>query len=127
MDHDDDPLRVIDAARQFGQLVAELAQRLPQRAPSGLRGQLSQAALAISGLLSEGFGRRTNGEKIHYSRMANGSLEESQDGLKKCVNLQLIDKKEFFRLWNFSIAISRMVLSLVEHYKGGDDSDDGHQ
>ena len=114
---EDDPLRVLDAARKFGLLVTEMTQRLPRRAPSRLRGQLSEAAQAVSGLLAEGFGRRTNGEKIRYSLMANGSLEESQDYLRKCVNLHLIDRKEFFRLWNLSVAVSRMILSLVEHFK----------
>ena len=118
---DGDPLRVLDAARQFGQLVAEMTQRLSRRAPSGLRGQLAEAALAISGLLAEGFGRRTNAEKIRYSLMANGSLEECQDYLRKCVNLRLIDRKEFFRLWNLSVAISRMILSLVRHFEEMDD------
>jgi four helix bundle protein len=111
-----DPLRVLDAARQFGQLVAEMTQRLSRRAPSGLRGQLAESAQSVSALLAEGFGRGTDKEKAHYSRMANGSLEESQDYLRKCVNLHLIDRKMFFRLWNLSLAISRMIRSLVEYY-----------
>jgi|SRR5689334_4229560 len=114
---DDDPLRVLDAARQFGQLVAAMTQRFSRRAPVGLRGQLSASALSVSRLLAEGFGRRTNGEKIHYSLMANGSLEESQDDLRKCMNLRLIERKEFFKLWNLSVAISRMILSLVKRFE----------
>src|SRR5215467_13050652 len=110
-----DPLRVLDAARQFGQLVMEMTQALPRRAPSRLRGQLSEAAQAISALLAEGFGRRTKAEKVRYSLMANGSLEESQDYLRKCINLHLVDREQFFKLWNLSVAISRMILSLVKH------------
>jgi four helix bundle protein len=115
--HDGDPLRVLDAARQFGQLVAEMTQHLSRRAPSGLRGQLTEAAQSVSALLAEGFGRGTDAEKVHYSRMANGSIEESQDYLRKCVNLNLIDRKTFFRVWNLSVAISRMILSLMECYE----------
>jgi four helix bundle protein len=118
---DGDPLRVIDAARQFGQLVTETIQRFPRRAPSRLRGQLTESALAISALLAEGFGRQTNGEKIHYSRMANGSVEESQDYLRKCINLKLIDRKTFYRLWNLSVAISRMLLSLIDYYEAAEE------
>ena len=118
---DGDPLRVIDAARQFGQLVADATQRLPRRAPSGLRRQLNESAQAVSALLSEGFGRLTNGEKVHYSRMARGSVEESQDHLRKCINLKLIDRKTFYRLWNLSVVISRMLLSLIEYYEGADE------
>ena len=114
---DGDPLRVLDAARRFGQLVTEMTQRLPRRAPSKLRGQLSEAAQSISALLAEGLGRGTTAERIHYSRMANGSLEESQDYLRKCVNAQLIDRKTFFKLWNLSVAVGRMILGLIAYYE----------
>ena len=46
--------------------------------------------------------------------MANGSLEESQNQLRRCINLGLIDKKAFFKVWNLSVAISRMLFSLIE-------------
>ncbi|HEY2375507.1 MAG TPA: four helix bundle protein [Gemmatimonadaceae bacterium] len=114
---DRDPLRVVDAARQFGQMVIEMTQGFPRGSPSRLRAQLSEAAQSISALLAEGLGRGTAAEKIRYSRMANGSLEESQDFLRKCVNLHLIDRKTFFRLWNFSVAISRMILSLIDYFE----------
>ena len=114
---DRDPLRVLQAARQFGEQVVVLTRGLPRHAPSGLRSQLVEAALAVGSLLAEGLGRGTTGEKIHYSRMANGSVEESQYYLRQCVNCQLIDRKTFFRHWNLSVAISRMILSLVEYYE----------
>ncbi|HEY2375178.1 MAG TPA: four helix bundle protein, partial [Gemmatimonadaceae bacterium] len=113
----DDPLRVLDAARQFDHLITEMTQRLPRRTPSGLRAQLSEAAQSISALLAEGFGRQTTAEKIHYSRMANGSVEESQDYLRKCINERLIDRKAFFKLWNLSVVVGRMILSLIAHYE----------
>ena len=46
--------------------------------------------------------------------MANGSLEESQEYLRECINLHLIDPKVFYRLWNLSVVTSRMLLSLIE-------------
>ena len=114
---DRDPLKVLQAARQFGVQVVELTRSLPRHAPSGLRGQLSRAGLAVGSLLAEGLGRGTTAEKIHYSRMANGSVEESQYHLRQCVNTQLIDRKTFFRLWNLSVAISHMILSLIQYYE----------
>jgi four helix bundle protein len=80
-----------------------------------LRGQLAESAQAVSALLAEGFGRGTTGENIHYSRMANGSLEESQNYLRQCVNTHLIHRKTFFRPWNLSVATSRMILNLIAH------------
>jgi len=108
-----DPLRVMEAAREYGLQVAELTSRLPRRAPSGLRAQLVEAAQAVGGILAEGFGRSSTAERIHYSQMANGSLEESQYYLRQLVSLGLIEKKTFFKLWNLSVVISRMLASLI--------------
>jgi four helix bundle protein len=110
-----EPLRAIEAARLFGEQVVDLVNHLPRRAPRGLRGQLVEAAQAVSALLAEGFGRGTTGEKIHYSRMANGSIEESQNYLRQCVNTHLIHRKTFFRTWNLSVATSRMIVNLIAH------------
>lgn len=114
-----DPLRVMEAAREYGLRVAELTSRLPRRAPSGLRAQLVEAAMAVGGILAEGFGRRTTAERIHYSQMANGSLEESQYYLRQLVNLDLIERKDFYKLWNLSVVISRMLVSLIASLQRG--------
>lgn len=45
--------------------------------------------------------------------MSNGSLEESQNYLRRCRRRELIDKKTFFRAWNLSIAVSRMLASFI--------------
>jgi len=110
-------LKVLDAAQQFGVLVVELTKSFRRGAPSGLRSQLVAAAMAVSGLLAEGFGRKSVAEIIHYSHMANGSLEECQNYLRECVNLRLIDKKTFYRAWNLSVATSKMLIALIETYE----------
>ena len=117
-------LKVLEAARSFGDQVLDAVARFPRRAPSGLRGQLSEAAQSVSGLLAEGFGRGSTAEKIHYSHMANGSLEESQNYLRQCVNRHLIDRKTFFRLWNLSIAIGKMITNLIARLQAEDEKGD---
>ena len=114
-----DPLRVMEAAREFGLRVAEVTSRLPRKTPSGLRAQLAEAAQAVGGLLAEGFGRGTTAERIHYAQMANGSLEESQYYLRQLVNLGLIERKIFYKLWNLSVVISRMLLALIASLQRG--------
>ena len=53
--------------------------------------------------------------------MANGSVEESQDYLRRCVNLHLIDRKTFSSLSNLSVTVSRMILSLIDYYERSGD------
>ena len=79
---DKQPLKVLEAARQFARQIITVTRQLPRRAPAGLRTQLAEAAQSISGIIAEGFGRDTNAEKIHYLRMTNGSLKESQNYLR---------------------------------------------
>ena len=114
-----DPLRVMEAARDFGLQVVQLTARLPRRAPAGLRSQLAEAAQAVGSILAEGFGRGTTAERIHYAQMANGSLEESQFFLRQLASLGLIEKKVFYKLWNLSVAISRMLASLIASLQRG--------
>ena len=104
-----EPLKVVEAARQFGEQCIDIAQSLPRSAPTRLRGQLAEAGQAVGDILVEGIGRHTSAERIHYSRMANGSLEETQNYLRRCIRRELIDKKTFFRTWNLSIVVSRML------------------
>src|SRR5690349_17938164 len=84
----DDPLRVLEAARLYGDQCVKIAHDLPRRAPGGLRGQLAKAAQAVSDLLAEGLGRRTVAEKLRYYDMSKGELEESQNQLRRCVRLR---------------------------------------
>jgi four helix bundle protein len=110
---------VMEAAREFGLRVVDVTSRLPRRTPSGMRSQLAEAAQAVGSILAEGFGRGTTAERIHYSQMANGSLEESQYYLRQLANLGLIERKVFYKLWNLSVAIGRMLLSLIARLKEG--------
>ena len=107
-------LKVLEAARQYALHVMELAQRLPKHAPAELRAQLVESARSVGANIAEGFGRGTMTEKIHYSRIANGSLEESQEHLRECVNTHLIDPAEFRKPWNLSVVTARMLTSLIE-------------
>ena len=111
---DDDGLKVLDAGRAYALQIFEIARRLPRNAPSKLRADLVEASRSVGANIAEGFGRGTIGEKIHFSRMANGSLEESQEHLRECVNTHFIDRKTFYRPWNLSVVTSRMILSLIE-------------
>jgi len=118
MDEERERLKVIEAARLFGELCVDIAQRLPRHAPVSLRTQLARSSQSISDLIAEGFGRGTPAEIIHYNEMAGGSLAESQNQLRRCVNRRLIDKKTFFRPWNLSVAISRMLEGLTMYFEG---------
>ena len=113
----EDPLRVLEAARLYGEQCAKIAHDLPPRAPAGLRGQLAKAAQSVSDLLAEGLGRGTVADKIRYSVMSKGELEESQNQLRRCMRLRLIEDKVFYNPWNLSVVINRMLERLLAHFR----------
>jgi len=113
-----DPLRVLEAARLYAEQCVKIAQDLPGHAPAGLRSQLAKAAQSVGDLLAEGFGRGTETEKIRYLRMSKGEVEESQNQLRRCVRLRLIDQKAFYKSWNLAVVINRMEEGLITQLRG---------
>ena len=53
-------------------------------------------------------------------RMARGSLEETQDHLRELKECELIDRPTFFRLWNRSQVIDRMLAKLIDGLERGE-------
>lgn len=88
-------MKVLEAAREYAQQMSELARHLPRRAGFKLRADRIKTSRSIGAKIAEGFGRGTTAEKIHYSRMADGSLEERQAHLREWVNTHLIDSNTF--------------------------------
>ena len=113
----EDPLRVLEAARLYGEYCVKIAHALPRRAPADLRSQLAKAAQSVSDLLAEGLGRGTVGDKIRYGQMSKGELEESQNQLRRCVRLGLIEDKVFYKPWNLSVVIVRMLDGLLANLR----------
>ena len=107
------PLRLLEAAQLYGEHCVKIAHELPRRAPAGLRRQLAKAAQSVSDLLAEGLGRGGVADKIRYCEMSKGELEESQNQLRRCMRLGLIDKKAFYKTWNLAVVVSRMEDGLI--------------
>jgi four helix bundle protein len=109
-----DGFRLLQAAREFAEQVAIMTRGLPSRAPAKLRGQLADSAGSVSRNIAEGNGRGTTPDEIRFFRYACGSLEEAQNDLRVCVNTSLIDRRTFYRLWNRSVTIRKMLIALIE-------------
>ena len=108
-----DRLKVQQAAREFRDRVLEVVRGFPRGISLGLGVQLAEAARSVSSNIAEGLGRGTIPDQLHFLRMANGSLEEAQDQLREAVNARLIERKEFYREWNRSVVISKMLVALI--------------
>lgn len=122
---DNDGLKVLQAAREFRDRVLRLISKLPKRAAPSLKSQLAKAVRSVSSNIAEGCGRKTTAERSHFFGIANASVAEAQEGLRECINTDLITREEFYREWNRSVVISKMLASLSTHEeKDQDDAED---
>jgi four helix bundle protein len=103
-------LRALDAAQILVKEILEAVESFPAHAPAALRRQLADSANSV---IAEGFGRGTNSEKRYRMRIARGSLEETQSHLKVSRMAGHVDQTRFFRIWNLSMVLNRMLSRLI--------------
>jgi four helix bundle protein len=101
--------KLLQAASEFRDSIIELVKHLPKNAPPDLRAQLVKAARSVAANIAEGFGRGTEADTLRFFRIANGSLEEAQEGLRECINAELIPRRRFYKEWNRSVVIAKML------------------
>jgi len=61
--------------------IFTLCKDLPRSEDYGLTSQIRRSANSVSSNIAEGFGRKTNKDKIHFYIMARGSAFETQNHL----------------------------------------------
>jgi four helix bundle protein len=68
-------------AHQLAVEVFEKSINLPRSEDYGLTSQIRRASNGVAANIAEGFGRKTNKDKMHFYIMARGSAFESQNHL----------------------------------------------
>ena len=61
--------------------VFQISSSLPRAEDYGLTSQIRRSANSINANIAEGFGRRTNKDKIHFYTISRGSAYETQSHL----------------------------------------------
>jgi four helix bundle protein len=83
----------LDAWKQAHALRLSVFHMLTELKPEhkyGLSQQIQRSAISIGSNIAEGFGRSSLKEKIQFYRIAYGSLNELQDQLIVCRDLNLV-------------------------------------
>lgn len=106
-------LRALELAQLILDEVLDAIEEFPRGDPAGLRYQLASAADSVVGNIAEGFGRATPNEKKNKLRLARGELEETQAHLKAATRRRYIALKRFYRIWNLTVVLHRMIVKLM--------------
>jgi len=105
-------LDVLDAADQVADEINQLLDTRPCRLIH--RTQLRKAAQAIGANISEGFGRRTRGERNSALSVAEGEAEETIRHLRANYASRRLVERTYWRLHNRLVTICRMLASLAK-------------
>lgn len=80
--------------------------------------QLTKAADSISSNISEGYGRYSYKENIHFCYISRGSLFETMTGIKKALNRNLICRTHFEDLSQKLNDLHLKLNSYIKYLKG---------
>ena len=105
-------LRALEVAQLILDELLDAAEEFPPGDPAGLRNQLGRAAQSVVSNIAEGFGRDTPKEKENRLRIARGELEETQANLKAAARRRYLAQKRFYRIWNLTVVLHRMIVKL---------------
>jgi len=99
---------------KFANRVYNITKKYPKSEQFGLSSQLKRASLSISFNLAEGFCNHYKNEKIHFYRIAKGSIHECIPGLTISELQEFINNDEYEELYNECAELSRMTSGLIK-------------
>ena len=106
-------LHALELAQLLVKEVHGAIEDFPRRDPLGLRLQLGEAVNSVPSNIAEGYGRGTTAERRNRLRLARGSLEETQSHLKVALDCGYLTREKFYRLWNLTVVLDRMIAKLM--------------
>ena len=106
-------LRALELAHLIIQEILDATREARTPDPSGARRELARTANAVAANLAEGYGRGTTKERNNRLRGARGELEEAQSHLKVAARSRAISQKRFYRIWNLTEVLHRMLAKLM--------------
>ncbi|MBI3580248.1 MAG: four helix bundle protein [Ignavibacteriales bacterium] len=98
-------------------LIYSITKRFPREEEFGLKSQLRRAAVSVPSNIAEGLTRRTNGDKVHFLNIAQGSLSEIDAQLEISFRLNFIDERICNNAINALIEVEKLLSGLIRSLK----------
>ena len=115
--HNFKELIVWQKSREFVKHIYTITQKFPAEEKFGLIQQICRAAVSIPSNISEGAGRNTNNDFMHFLDIANGSAYEVESQLYLSLDLHYIEQDEFDRINNLLQDIQKLIFNFRKSLK----------
>lgn len=80
----------------------------------GLVSQMRRSAVSATANIVEGYGRRTNKDKVHFYYISRGSLNELEYYIDLSLSLGYLDSKTFELLDNLRLVVGRLLSGFLK-------------
>jgi four helix bundle protein len=108
-------------ARELTKQIYLATRKKPFSMDYGFRDQIQRAALSIMSNIAEGFERGSRSEFHQYLVIAKASCAEVRSQLYAALDVEYITDREFERLYDLSVEVSRIVGGLRASVKKSKD------
>ena len=98
-------------------IIYKIAKSFPDEERFSLTNQLQRAMVSVTSNIAEGFSRNGKKEKVQFYYMALGSLTEVQNQLLIAKDLSYIYEKEFYRIAEQTVLVSKLLNGLIKSAK----------
>ncbi len=89
----------------------------PSSEQFGITNQLRRASVSIISNIAEGFGRRTNLDRIRFYDMARASLHEVQAQLLAATDVGFLGKESYNKLDQQGLEVHKLLTGLINKTK----------
>jgi four helix bundle protein len=113
----------LNAWRESHALVVSLYQvtkAFPKEEQFGLTNQMRRAAVSITSNIAEGFGRRTQNDRVHFYDMARASLAELQSQLLVARDVDYLPVDSFQKLAIQAVECHKVLTGLINATRNRD-------
>lgn len=98
-------------------LIYRMTNNFPRSEEFGLKSQLRRAAVSVISNFAEGFRRFSHKERIHYYKMAEGSLEEIKCQTMLSRDLTYLKKTDYDNLEDLQEQIGKLLHTWIKRQK----------
>ncbi|MDZ7786342.1 MAG: four helix bundle protein [Candidatus Saccharibacteria bacterium] len=102
-------LEVWRKAQDWAVSVYRVTKKFPSEERFGLTSQIRRSVSSISANISEGFGRQTKKDKLHFFVIAYGSALETKNFLYLANRLDYVNDDELSELLKESVSVQKLL------------------